>query len=204
MYYISAFFISLSLLLNTLMSMCVCVIQGGFPFSTRDCGWIVADCTAEGLKSVMLLQEQCSFLKENIPKERLFDAVNVVKAVFAIETCLTFSVCDLPVQSRNNLIYITLTIGTIPLEQPRVKCLAQGHSGSWLNPNEQISQLPALSLSQYATLSLFMTQISSTHIGFKYKLILFSFIHSFMLYIGYIKQHFSNAHPRLPPTEITK
>ncbi|XP_067301195.1 lanosterol synthase isoform X2 [Pseudorasbora parva] len=52
--------------------------KGGFPFSTRDCGWIVADCTAEGLKSVMLLQEQCSFLKENIPTERLFDAVNVL------------------------------------------------------------------------------------------------------------------------------
>lgn len=97
------------------------MIQGGFPFSTRDCGWIVADCTAEGLKSVMLLQEQCSFLKENIPTERLFDAVNVVKALFAIETCLTFSVCHL--QSHNNLIYITLTIVTIPLEQPRVKCL---------------------------------------------------------------------------------
>lgn len=52
--------------------------KGGFPFSTRDCGWIVADCTAEGLKSVMLLQEQCSFLKKRIPKERLFDAVNVL------------------------------------------------------------------------------------------------------------------------------
>ncbi|KAJ7344564.1 hypothetical protein JRQ81_000514 [Phrynocephalus forsythii] len=35
--------------------------KGGFPFSTRDCGWIVADCTAEGLKSVMLLQERCPF-----------------------------------------------------------------------------------------------------------------------------------------------
>uniref|UniRef100_A0A672MKF8 Terpene cyclase/mutase family member n=1 Tax=Sinocyclocheilus grahami TaxID=75366 RepID=A0A672MKF8_SINGR len=52
--------------------------KGGFPFSTRDCGWIVADCTAEGLKSVMLLQEQCGFLKEKVPTERLFDAVNVL------------------------------------------------------------------------------------------------------------------------------
>lgn len=125
MYYISAFLISLSLLLNTL-SMCVCLIQGGFPFSTRDCGWIVADCTAEGLKSVMLLQEQCRFLKENIPKERLFDAVNVVKTLFAIETCLTFSVCDLPVQSHNNLIYITLPIGTIPLERLGLSVLLKG------------------------------------------------------------------------------
>uniref|UniRef100_A0A671KPQ2 Terpene cyclase/mutase family member n=1 Tax=Sinocyclocheilus anshuiensis TaxID=1608454 RepID=A0A671KPQ2_9TELE len=52
--------------------------KGGFPFSTRDCGWIVADCTAEGLKSVMLLQEQCGFLKEKVPAERLDDAVNVL------------------------------------------------------------------------------------------------------------------------------
>lgn len=149
MYYISAFLISLSLLLNTLMSMCVRVIQGGFPFSTRDCGWIVADCTAEGLKSVMLLQEQCSFLKENIPKERLFDAVNVVKALFAIETCLTFSVCDLPVQSHSNLIFITLTIGTIPLEHLWLSVLLKGTTAPG-----SILMSKALSLSQYATLSL--------------------------------------------------
>ena len=53
-------------------------MKGGFPFSTRDCGWIVADCTAEGLKSVMLLQEQCPFITSTVPKERLFEAVNVV------------------------------------------------------------------------------------------------------------------------------
>uniref|UniRef100_A0AAR2LUY4 Terpene cyclase/mutase family member n=1 Tax=Pygocentrus nattereri TaxID=42514 RepID=A0AAR2LUY4_PYGNA len=52
--------------------------KGGFPFSTRDCGWIVADCTAEGLKSVMLLQERCTFITDHIPAERLFDAVNVL------------------------------------------------------------------------------------------------------------------------------
>nr|XP_033803079.1 lanosterol synthase isoform X2 [Geotrypetes seraphini] len=52
--------------------------KGGFPFSTRDCGWIVADCTAEGLKSVMLMQEKCSFITELVPQERLFDAVNVL------------------------------------------------------------------------------------------------------------------------------
>ncbi|CAM4618962.1 unnamed protein product [Lepidochelys olivacea] len=52
--------------------------KGGFPFSTRDCGWIVADCTAEGLKSVMLLQETCPFIAEHVPTGRLFDAVNVL------------------------------------------------------------------------------------------------------------------------------
>uniref|UniRef100_A0A8C4W632 Terpene cyclase/mutase family member n=1 Tax=Gopherus evgoodei TaxID=1825980 RepID=A0A8C4W632_9SAUR len=58
---------------------CCCLTpQGGFPFSTRDCGWIVADCTAEGLKSVMLLQEKCPFIAEHVPTGRLFDAVNVL------------------------------------------------------------------------------------------------------------------------------
>uniref|UniRef100_A0AAZ3Q5N2 Terpene cyclase/mutase family member n=1 Tax=Oncorhynchus tshawytscha TaxID=74940 RepID=A0AAZ3Q5N2_ONCTS len=52
--------------------------SGGFPFSTRDCGWIVADCTAEGLKSVMLLQEHCPFISQQVPSERLFDSVNVL------------------------------------------------------------------------------------------------------------------------------
>ncbi|XP_028291707.1 lanosterol synthase isoform X2 [Gouania willdenowi] len=52
--------------------------KGGFPFSTRDCGWIVADCTAEGLKSVMLLQELCPFITEPVPTERLHDAVDVL------------------------------------------------------------------------------------------------------------------------------
>ncbi|XP_068090221.1 lanosterol synthase [Hyperolius riggenbachi] len=52
--------------------------KGGFPFSTRDCGWIVADCTAEGLKSVLLLQENCSFLSDHIPRDRLQQAVDVL------------------------------------------------------------------------------------------------------------------------------
>uniref|UniRef100_A0AAQ4PZ61 Terpene cyclase/mutase family member n=1 Tax=Gasterosteus aculeatus aculeatus TaxID=481459 RepID=A0AAQ4PZ61_GASAC len=52
--------------------------KGGFPFSTRDCGWIVADCTAEGLKSVMLLQELCPSISQPVPAERLYDAVDVL------------------------------------------------------------------------------------------------------------------------------
>nr|KAF6478057.1 lanosterol synthase [Molossus molossus] len=52
--------------------------KGGFPFSTVDCSWIVADCTAEGLKSVLLVQEKCPFVTTHIPRERLFDAVAVL------------------------------------------------------------------------------------------------------------------------------
>uniref|UniRef100_A0A669CQH1 Terpene cyclase/mutase family member n=1 Tax=Oreochromis niloticus TaxID=8128 RepID=A0A669CQH1_ORENI len=54
------------------------LFQGGFPFSTRDCGWIVADCTAEGLKSLMLLQELCPSIRQPVNSERLCDAVNVL------------------------------------------------------------------------------------------------------------------------------
>ncbi|XP_049585016.1 lanosterol synthase [Syngnathus scovelli] len=52
--------------------------KGGFPFSTRDCGWIVADCTAEGLKSLMLLQEARPSVGEPVAPQRLYDAVNVL------------------------------------------------------------------------------------------------------------------------------
>uniref|UniRef100_A0A8C2ZMM7 Terpene cyclase/mutase family member n=1 Tax=Cyclopterus lumpus TaxID=8103 RepID=A0A8C2ZMM7_CYCLU len=61
------------------LNLCICCCcQGGFPFSTRDCGWIVADCTAEGLKSVMLLQELCPSIGQPATSERLYDAVNVL------------------------------------------------------------------------------------------------------------------------------
>lgn len=53
--------------------------QGGFSFSTLDCGWVVADCTAEALKSLLLLQEKCPFVTKHVPRERLFDAVAVVR-----------------------------------------------------------------------------------------------------------------------------
>ncbi|XP_037832152.1 lanosterol synthase-like isoform X2 [Kryptolebias marmoratus] len=52
--------------------------KGGFPFSTRDCGWIVSDCTAEGLKSLMLLEELCPSIRRPVASERLNDAVNVL------------------------------------------------------------------------------------------------------------------------------
>uniref|UniRef100_A0A2K5MZ21 Terpene cyclase/mutase family member n=1 Tax=Cercocebus atys TaxID=9531 RepID=A0A2K5MZ21_CERAT len=52
--------------------------KGGFSFSTLDCGWIVADCTAEALKAVLLLQEKCPYVTEHISRERLCDAVAVL------------------------------------------------------------------------------------------------------------------------------
>lgn len=44
---------------------------GGWPFSTVDHGWPITDCTAEGLKTFMLLNPQAE-------PERLYQAVNVL------------------------------------------------------------------------------------------------------------------------------
>ncbi|XP_045357025.1 lanosterol synthase isoform X1 [Leopardus geoffroyi] len=52
--------------------------KGGFPFSTLDCGWIVTDCTAEALKSILLLQEQCPFVTKHVAREQIYDAVAVL------------------------------------------------------------------------------------------------------------------------------
>ncbi|KAK7456563.1 hypothetical protein BaRGS_00039317 [Batillaria attramentaria] len=54
--------------------------KDGFPFSTRDCGWIVSDCTAEGLKAVIKLQDTCTFLAQDtlVAKQRLYGAVDVL------------------------------------------------------------------------------------------------------------------------------
>jgi len=53
------------------------ISKGAFPFSTRDCGWIVADCTAEGLKAVIYFQD-LDYAPKLISDERIFDNVNVL------------------------------------------------------------------------------------------------------------------------------
>ncbi|KAL5488896.1 hypothetical protein EMCRGX_G017910 [Ephydatia muelleri] len=53
--------------------------KGAFPFSTVECGWVVSDCMAEGLKSFMMLQEKCSDLNdEHVEDQRMLDCVNVL------------------------------------------------------------------------------------------------------------------------------
>ena len=57
------------------------VSKGGWPFSTSAHGWPIADCTAEGLKSVMGLQKlECvkANAAEMVTPERLYDAVHVL------------------------------------------------------------------------------------------------------------------------------
>jgi squalene/oxidosqualene cyclase-like protein len=47
--------------------------KGGWCFSGKDNGWIVSDCTAEGLRAALLLREH---VKTPLSKERLRDSVN--------------------------------------------------------------------------------------------------------------------------------
>ncbi|KAL8561846.1 hypothetical protein ACOMHN_046971 [Nucella lapillus] len=57
--------------------------KDGFPFSTRDCGWVVADCTAEGLKALLGLQDDTAMLPpaSHVPTHRLQGAVDLLLAM---------------------------------------------------------------------------------------------------------------------------
>lgn len=56
------------------------VSEGGWPFSTAAHGWPISDCTAEGLKAVLLLRNQTCIKAEctHITDERLYKALNVL------------------------------------------------------------------------------------------------------------------------------
>ncbi|KAF1951577.1 terpene synthase [Byssothecium circinans] len=51
--------------------------KGGWPFSTKDQSYVVSDCSAEGLKATLLLQEELGFDKI-ISVERLYDCVDTL------------------------------------------------------------------------------------------------------------------------------
>ncbi|THG23160.1 hypothetical protein TEA_008068 [Camellia sinensis var. sinensis] len=55
------------------------ISKGAWPFSTADHGWPISDCTAEGLKAVLLLSKQSSdIVGKPLDVMRLYDAVNVI------------------------------------------------------------------------------------------------------------------------------
>lgn len=55
------------------------VSRGGWPFSTSAHGWPISDCTAEGLKSVLAMQQSLECVRASaIPEPRLADAINVI------------------------------------------------------------------------------------------------------------------------------
>ncbi|XP_062114396.1 LOW QUALITY PROTEIN: cycloartenol synthase 2-like [Humulus lupulus] len=55
------------------------ISKGAWPFSTRDHGWPISDCTAEGLKATLLLSKLPSVIVgEPLEPNRIYDAVNVI------------------------------------------------------------------------------------------------------------------------------
>ncbi|OIW01585.1 hypothetical protein TanjilG_23896 [Lupinus angustifolius] len=55
------------------------ISKGGWPFSTRDNGWSVSDCSAEGLKVAILLSNMpFETVGKAIETEQLYDAVNYI------------------------------------------------------------------------------------------------------------------------------
>ncbi|KAL0338802.1 UNVERIFIED_CONTAM: Lupeol synthase [Sesamum angustifolium] len=55
------------------------ICKGAWTFVTRDEGWQVSDCTAEGLKAALLLSQMPpELVGDEMEIERLYDAVNVV------------------------------------------------------------------------------------------------------------------------------
>ncbi|KDQ19186.1 hypothetical protein BOTBODRAFT_63287 [Botryobasidium botryosum FD-172 SS1] len=52
--------------------------KGAWPFSTKEQGYTVSDCTGEGLKAVLYLQEHLSYTAKVISERRLCDAVDTM------------------------------------------------------------------------------------------------------------------------------
>jgi len=54
------------------------ISKGAWPFSTRTQSYTVSDCTAEGLKAVIMLQTKLEYTEKVVSDERMKDAVNVL------------------------------------------------------------------------------------------------------------------------------
>ncbi|KDQ13559.1 hypothetical protein BOTBODRAFT_160506 [Botryobasidium botryosum FD-172 SS1] len=52
--------------------------KGAWPFSTKEQGYTVSDCTAEGLKAILYLQEHLTYTSKLVPEQRLRDAVDTM------------------------------------------------------------------------------------------------------------------------------
>ncbi|PRW45118.1 Cycloartenol synthase isoform A [Chlorella sorokiniana] len=55
------------------------ISKGAWPFSTRDHGWPISDCSSEGLKAALALaQMDTKLVGAAIPADRLFDCITVI------------------------------------------------------------------------------------------------------------------------------
>ncbi|KAL3371286.1 hypothetical protein AABB24_008027 [Solanum stoloniferum] len=98
------------------------ISKGAWPFSTADHGWPISDCTAEGLKAVLLLSKLPSEIVGNpLEAKRLYDAVNVLLSLQ--NSGGGFATYEL---SRSypwlELINPAETFGDIVIDYPYVEC----------------------------------------------------------------------------------
>ncbi|XVF19107.1 hypothetical protein REPUB_Repub11eG0081500 [Reevesia pubescens] len=98
------------------------ISKGAWPFSTADHGWPISDCTAEGLKAILLLSKIPSeIVGEPLEAKRLYDAVNVILSLQNIDG--GFATYEL---TRSypwlELINPAETFGDIVIDYPYVEC----------------------------------------------------------------------------------
>ncbi|KAL6335515.1 hypothetical protein AAG906_030643 [Vitis piasezkii] len=98
------------------------ISKGGWPFSTADNGWTTSDCTAEGLKAVLLLSKlPLETVGEPLDMEQLFDAVNVILSLQNADG--GFATYELTRSYRwFELINPAETFGDIVIDYPYVEC----------------------------------------------------------------------------------
>lgn len=98
------------------------ISKGAWPFSTRDHGWPISDCTAEGLKAALLLSQIPSEkVGKPVDAEQFYDAVNVILSLQNKEG--GFATYEL---TRSyawlELINPAETFGDIVIDYPYVEC----------------------------------------------------------------------------------
>ncbi|XP_038710034.1 cycloartenol synthase 2 [Tripterygium wilfordii] len=98
------------------------ISKGAWPFSTADHGWPISDCTAEGLKAVLLLSKLPSeIVGEPLDAKRLYDAVNVILSLQNMDG--GFATYELTRSySWLELINPAETFGDIVIDYPYVEC----------------------------------------------------------------------------------
>ncbi|XP_034696190.1 cycloartenol synthase-like [Vitis riparia] len=98
------------------------ISKGAWPFSTADHGWPISDCTAEGLKAVLLLSKlSLETVGEPLDMEQLFDAVNVILSLQNADG--GFATYELTRSYRwVELINPAETFGDIVIDYPYAEC----------------------------------------------------------------------------------
>ncbi|KAI5581194.1 hypothetical protein POPTR_007G002200v4 [Populus trichocarpa] len=98
------------------------ISKGAWPFSTADHGWPISDCTAEGLKAVLLLSKlPTEMVGDPLGVERLRDAVNVILSLQNADG--GFATYELTRSYQwLELINPAETFGDIVIDYPYVEC----------------------------------------------------------------------------------